>query len=1014
MKIFKRSQTSEINYNNDNRSKKMKLINQKFEETIEKIAAFLNQNEHNANSNKIKDNKKNEIFKKKELKKKFGINNEIFNLDVINYILNKVKKSQNDILIVKEFLSSMNFISTLKGTFNSDKLLYSLSNYLKMEKKAKDTLIFRFGNKGNKFYVLLKGEVSVLILKEQKVKICFKKYFLHLLLLKMLKEDELVKKTITMNSKFKFHFDDRDFDTYCEKIENFVNKYMNNNVNKLKKNKEDNQNFFGNNKNKEIYLSQNRRLNQKRQTIHYNYLRNNYSSKFLLNKNSDSDEEEEESEEKDINYANTDLPFFNLNDIKEIVHYYIYIKEKIEQKNKNISVKDYIKMTYIDSPYHKTLKSEEFSKKEDLILFQYFEITKKKSGDSFGELALQREDNKRTGTIITITDCILGILSRNDYNSYLGDIEVKKRRNEVNFVMSFSIFDKMNKIVFENRFFNFFTKETFFQGQNIIIQDEKINKVFFIMDGQFEIMTNLSLYNIYSLLHKKTKRILKEDKNKNKFPKEDFNLRLYISYNKDILGLADCCYDNNNDIAFITAKCLSDKSVVFTIEKSILNEIRHKISDINKNINIIIAKREGVMVDRLANIYNRIIRSIMKNKSENYKEDNKNNDTFNYINYFFGINQGDRNSNIKKISTKTPNERVRSAIAISLEKKFYENFNELESINSYENEQNENIISNMKYNFRSPRLLNYFKKNKRKSEIQNEIDDISKTNENINNNIFLKEIESIYPMQKTKDFQLNAKMNELIDSSTNRSKSANNNLVLKTSKKINFSNIEKKEKYQMIKFEYSKLFNWIEKQKNKRKSSTIDIKKRNSKLLFINKTLSRKNSSARFFLSNKISNKSTIDINIRNRPLSNIKKKKIFSSRASNSRTKSIFNPDFDNKSSIFRPIKNFKNKRRTSRAISPDLDNPINLKGKFDLEKYLKQILGTKYKEQYISYEEQKFNKLIESYDIRDNFLKKAKKFKLKLKSVSQPELIKVKKEYKKINNKLKDVNNNINFFVP
>ena len=79
-----------------------------------------------------------------------------------------------------------------------------------------------------------------------------------------------------------------------------------------------------------------------------------------------------------------------------------------------------------------------------------------------------------------------------------------------------------------------------------------------------------------------------------------------------------------------------------------------------------------------------------------------------------------------------------------------------------------------------------------------------------------------------------------------------------------------------------------------------------------------------------------------------------------------------------------------------------------------MKQILGTKYKEQYISYEEQKFNKLIESYDIRDNFLKKAKKFKLKLKSVSQPELIKVKKEYKKINNKLKDVNNNINFFVP
>ena len=33
----------------------------------------------------------------------------------------------------------MNFLSTLKGTFNSDKLLHSLSNYLKIEKKYLNT-----------------------------------------------------------------------------------------------------------------------------------------------------------------------------------------------------------------------------------------------------------------------------------------------------------------------------------------------------------------------------------------------------------------------------------------------------------------------------------------------------------------------------------------------------------------------------------------------------------------------------------------------------------------------------------------------------------------------------------------------------------------------------------------------------------------------------------------------------------------------------------------------------------
>ena len=140
MKFFKRSQTSsKININpNDIETKKIKSINEKFEETIKKIANFLKQNDQNLNLPKLKDKKKDApVFKKKDSKKKIDFNNEIFNLDVINYILNKTKKAPDEILIIKVFLSSMNFLSSLKGPFNNDKLLYSLSNYLKMEKKVK-------------------------------------------------------------------------------------------------------------------------------------------------------------------------------------------------------------------------------------------------------------------------------------------------------------------------------------------------------------------------------------------------------------------------------------------------------------------------------------------------------------------------------------------------------------------------------------------------------------------------------------------------------------------------------------------------------------------------------------------------------------------------------------------------------------------------------------------------------------------------------------------------------------
>ena len=153
----------------------------------------------------------------------------IFDFATIKYILNKPKRSADELLIIKTYLSTMSFLSTIKSPIGNDKLLFSLSIYLKSEKKSKNTILFRFGNKGNKFYIILEGEVSILILKERKEMISFKRYFLHLLLLKMLKEEELVKKTIIANSKMKYHFDDKDFDKYYEKIAKFANTYFDKN-----------------------------------------------------------------------------------------------------------------------------------------------------------------------------------------------------------------------------------------------------------------------------------------------------------------------------------------------------------------------------------------------------------------------------------------------------------------------------------------------------------------------------------------------------------------------------------------------------------------------------------------------------------------------------------------------------------------------------------------------------------------------------------------------------------------
>ena len=283
-----------------------------------------------------------------------------------------------------------------------------------------------------------------------------------------------------------------------------------------------------------------------------------------------------------------------------IVLYFIYIREAILSKKNFKSIHEYINYTYLNSSMHISFDFENyFFDKKEFTLFQYFEITKLKKGDTFGELALQHSDNKRTGTVMTYTDTVLGYLSKNDYELSISDIELKRRKKNVNFIMSFSIFSQMNWYVFENKYFNFFKKETFNKGDKIMAQGKKNSKLYFIMDGQFEITTSMTLKNIYSLLKIKMGKTFDLEP----FPlyHKNFNFRIYISYNKDLLGLSDCYY--RKDISFINATCISLKSIVLSVDISILNELREKNHEIEEDLQKMIIKKQKIMIERLKIIY---------------------------------------------------------------------------------------------------------------------------------------------------------------------------------------------------------------------------------------------------------------------------------------------------------------------------------------------------------------------------------------------------------------------------
>ena len=197
-------------------SKFKNVLNLDYEEKIQNLVAYINHNLDEFHP----EEEKTQNSKSQNDKNSLSIN--MFDIDIIIYIMNKVKKTPNDILIMKTYLSAMNFFQTIKTSINNEQLLFSLCSFLKIEEKPKNSIIFKYGNIGGKFYIVLKGEVSILILKETNVEICLKRYFIHLMVLKMMKEDELLNKTFNENFKMNSFFDEKDFNKYYNNIKSIV------------------------------------------------------------------------------------------------------------------------------------------------------------------------------------------------------------------------------------------------------------------------------------------------------------------------------------------------------------------------------------------------------------------------------------------------------------------------------------------------------------------------------------------------------------------------------------------------------------------------------------------------------------------------------------------------------------------------------------------------------------------------------------------------------------------------
>ena len=171
------------------------------------------------------DNKGNRQFYFDLYDESAKINQEEFNMfQIIKTILEKPLKKLTEINFIMEYLSKFkDLMNLLKShTSNFTDLLYYLSIKIKIQNLPSNQVVFRYGERTDKFYIIFKGTVSVLLPVEFKIELSEDEYFIYLATLRKNYEIELI--NILLNRNY-YPIKDKIFELWLRNQNQMIQKF---------------------------------------------------------------------------------------------------------------------------------------------------------------------------------------------------------------------------------------------------------------------------------------------------------------------------------------------------------------------------------------------------------------------------------------------------------------------------------------------------------------------------------------------------------------------------------------------------------------------------------------------------------------------------------------------------------------------------------------------------------------------------------------------------------------------
>ena len=505
---------------------------------------------------------------------------EFFNVCLL--FLEKSTRTKEETRLIYGYLFFMkDFITMIKKQDEShySEYLQIIATYMNYEKLDCNRVLMRFGDKGKKAYIMLNGEIDILIKSPKVMKVYEKDYLVYLATLIRYREYGLVNVVVNEN-----------FNVYPLEIEDDLYKQT---PSSTHVNNEEHKSFFSltvkNKSLKELKKTRKLRASYLLSLLNFTYVK--MSSVTSNGKKS----------EKDI-----------LN---------------------NVSTEEYIQRLNVIKDRSDTTKTNRYVLIE-LTIYNYTKIISRTTGALFGELALSDPLALRTATIITASDCHFGTLSKQSYSLSLKAGAERQLRQSLNFICSFELFKGIVPGILKKRYFNNFSLQKVTKGSVVIEQNTPATCISLLREGNYDIYVNMSIFELLQLekyYYSKTQsgrsfleEIEKSEREYNTIMKDNFKFRKFYTTKEvirireiqcpDLIGLFDFTDANGNNT--FTVECKSPEGEIFQLSLSFYNAMKNKDETVRKNELTFIEKKYDVVSKRLTTIRTSKIQSFFDYKSK--------------------------------------------------------------------------------------------------------------------------------------------------------------------------------------------------------------------------------------------------------------------------------------------------------------------------------------------------------------------------------------------------------------